>query len=85
MLLTVLMTGHLNAAQGTDYPSKLTAAMLDQWMADLSNWGRWGKDDELGTLNLITPEKRRRAAALVTEGVSVSLAFDLAKEANLNN
>lgn len=85
LLLTVLMTGRLSVAQTADSPSKLTAATLDQWMADLSNWGRWGKDDELGTLNLITPEKRRQAAALVTEGVSVSLAFDLAKEASLNN
>lgn len=43
----------------------------------LSNWGRWGPDDQLGTLNLITPEVRRRAAALVTEGTSVSCAWDL--------
>lgn len=41
---------------------------------ELSNWGRWGKDDQLGALNLITPEKRRQAARLVTEGISVSLA-----------
>lgn len=40
----------------------------------LSNWGRWGDDDELGTLNLITPEKRRAAAALVREGISVGCA-----------
>ena len=38
----------------------------------LSNWGRWGPDDERGTLNLITPEKVRRAVALVRDGVSVS-------------
>jgi kynurenine formamidase len=39
-----------------------------------SNWGRWGADDERGTLNLITPEHRVRAAGLVREGVSVSCA-----------
>ena len=39
-----------------------------------SNWGRWGADDERGTLNLITPEKRLQAAALVAEGVTVSVA-----------
>ena len=39
-----------------------------------SNWGRWGDDDELGTPNLITPEKTRRALATVQEGVTVSLA-----------
>jgi kynurenine formamidase len=38
------------------------------------NWGRWGDDDELGTLNHLTPEHRRRAAALVTEGRTVSCA-----------
>jgi kynurenine formamidase len=39
-----------------------------------SNWGRWGDDDELGTLNLITDEVRARAAAEVRTGRSVSLA-----------
>jgi kynurenine formamidase len=43
----------------------------------LSNWGRWGADDELGTLNLITEEHRRRAAALVRDGISVSLSLDI--------
>jgi kynurenine formamidase len=43
----------------------------------LSNWGRWGTDDQLGTINLITPEKRRAAASLVTEGINVSCAWDL--------
>src|SRR6267142_7052116 len=42
--------------------------MLDS----LSNWGRWGADDQLGTVNFITPAERKRAAALVSEGVSVS-------------
>ena len=40
----------------------------------LSNWGRWGPDDQLGTINHIGPEQRRQAAALVTDGVSVSCA-----------
>ncbi len=85
ILVTVLMLERPRVAHATDALPQLTAATLEQWMSTLSNWGRWGKDDELGTLNLITPEKRRQAAALVTEGVSVSLAFDLAKEANTNN
>lgn len=46
-------------------------------LAVCSNAGRWGPDDELGTLNLITPETRRRAAQLVVEGLSVSMASDL--------
>ena len=43
----------------------------------LSNWGRWGEDDQLGTLNLVTPEKRIAAAGLVREGVAVSCAWDI--------
>ncbi len=46
-------------------------------MTRCTNAGRWGADDELGTLNLITPQKRREAAALVVEGVSVSLGSDV--------
>ena len=42
------------------------------WMDSLSNWGRWGKDDQMGTLNLITNTKRAQAASLVKEGISVS-------------
>jgi kynurenine formamidase len=54
----------------------ITAAELESWKKDLSNWGRWGKDDQIGALNLITPAKRKEAAALVKEGISVSLAGD---------
>jgi kynurenine formamidase len=47
---------------------------------ELSNWGRWGKDDELGAANLITPAKRKQAAALVKEGVAISMAHDIFQE-----
>ncbi len=39
-----------------------------------SNWGRWGKDDERGTLNLVTPEKTKQALRLVKDGTVISLA-----------
>src|SRR5499426_878478 len=55
----------------------VTAAEYESWKKDLSNWGRWGRDDEIGALNLITAAKRKQAAALVKEGVSVSLAADV--------
>jgi len=54
----------------------ITAAEYEGWKKSLSNWGRWGKDDQIGALNLITPAKRKEAAALVKEGFSVSLAGD---------
>jgi len=40
----------------------------------LSNWGRWGADDERGTLNLVTPEKTKEALRLAKDGTVVSLA-----------
>jgi kynurenine formamidase len=49
-------------------------------MQELSNWGRWGDDDELGAANLITPAKRKQALALAKEGVTISLAHDVAQE-----
>src|ERR1700761_3269769 len=49
-------------------------------MKELSNWGRWGADDELGAANLITPAKRKQALALAKEGVPISLAHDVAQE-----
>ena len=45
-----------------------------------SNWGRWGADDQLGTLNLVTDEKRRQAAGLVKDGTSVSCAWTISKD-----
>ena len=47
-------------------------ALAASW-AQCNNWGRWGEDDELGTLNFITPEKRVAAASLVETGQSISL------------
>src|SRR4026207_218549 len=64
----------------------VTRAQFEAWFKEISNWGRWGKDDELGTLNLITAEKRKTAASLVRDGVSVSRSLELNKTADaLNN
>ena len=52
----------------------MTKADVDRLVNELSNWGRWGKDDQLGTLNLITDQKRSQAVQLVKDGISVSLA-----------
>jgi kynurenine formamidase len=64
---------------------KVTKADVDRWMTEFSNWGRWGKDDQLGTLNLITAAKRRQAVALVKDGYSISMAHDVLKEKALDN
>jgi kynurenine formamidase len=54
---------------------QISAAEFDRLFTQVSNWGRWGKDDQRGAMNLITADKRREAAALVKDGVSVSLQF----------
>ena len=61
----------------TDSRPPVAKADYERWKTELSNWGRWGKDDEIGALNLITPAKRRQAAALVRDGITVSLAGDV--------
>ena len=55
-------------------------AQVLEWMTSLSNWGRWGYDDLMGCLNLNTPEKRKQAAALVRDGVTVSCARPITTE-----
>ena len=64
------------AAPEERYPRNLTKDDIDRWMTELSNWGRWGKDDQMGTVNLITNAKRKQAAGLVKEGISVSMSLD---------
>ena len=53
--------------------------------ADLRAWGRWGADDERGALNELGPEQACRAAALVRDGVSVTLSAPLNTVADLHN
>src|SRR5262249_49301336 len=59
---------------------KMTKADVDRLMTELSNWGRGGKDDQLGAVNLITAAKRKQAAALAKEGFPISLARDTETE-----
>lgn len=48
--------------------------------ARVRNWGRWGPDDQIGTLNLIDAGARRRGAACVHDGRAFSLALPLSAE-----
>ena len=52
---------------------------------DRRNWGRWGQDDQVGAINLITPAKRAAAARLVRTGRSVSMSRPFPKEPGPNN
>jgi hypothetical protein len=70
----------------TQDPSvRVTLAKLAVWEQELSNWGRWGPNDQHGTLNLITPEKTRQAASLVTDGVTVSLSHFVTEEVAMDS
>ncbi|HEX2761603.1 MAG TPA: cyclase family protein, partial [Rhizomicrobium sp.] len=69
----LVSNGRAHAQSTTPHPL-ITQSEYARWQTELSNWGRWGKDDELGTLNLITPAKRKAAVGLVREGMSFSCA-----------
>jgi hypothetical protein len=86
IVMILVMTVSARSPQGTGSTNrKVTKEEFEQWKKDLNNWGRWGKDDEIGTMNLITPAKRKQAAALVKEGFSVSLASDADTEKAIDN
>src|ERR1051326_6309448 len=55
------------------------------YIRERRNWGRWGKDDQVGALNLITPAKRVAATRLVKTGRSVSPSRPFPKEPGPNN
>ena len=75
-LAFVVVSALAASALRAQSPAALDAATIDRWMTELSNWNRWGTDDERGTVNLMTDETRKRALATVKEGVTVSLSRD---------
>jgi len=54
-----------------------TQDRVEGYFKELNNWGRWGNDDQKGTVNLITSTKRQSAIGLVKTGRTVSLARDV--------
>lgn len=63
----------------------ISAEQFEKIFQEVCNWGKWGPDDERGTLNYITPEKIRAAASLVRSGQTVSLAIPIDKVAGPDN
>lgn len=61
-----------------------TQDQLLGWMKSLSNWGRWGDKDELGTLNHLTPARTKAAVDLVREGVTVTCSRPVVWEGGPN-
>jgi len=64
---------------------RISAKEFDRLFQSVCNWGRWGPDDERGTLNYITGEHVRRAAALVRTGRTVSLSLPINKAPGPDN
>ena len=73
------------AHPSTQEPQRLvTLDTLKRWEKELSNWGRWGKEDQRGLLNLITPEKTKQALALVKEAKTVTLQINPFKKTGID-
>lgn len=86
LLIPLVLLSSSTAQEFSAHPSTqsadriVTLARLAEWEQSLSNWGRWGPDDQRGTLNLITREKTREAATLVREGITVTLQHFVTEE-----
>lgn len=81
----LLLLFFLPTATFANHHKSLAADDIEVMIQELSNWGRWGEDDQKGALNLITPAKRKEAASMVKDGISVSMARDVLKKIEPDN
>jgi kynurenine formamidase len=63
----------------------VSAAEFEALFQAVSNWGRWGEDDELGTLNELSADRIVAAAGLVRSGETVTLSHPWDTEESLDN
>src|SRR5881275_3667273 len=56
---------------------KVGKAAIAEATEKLKNWGRWGKDDQIGTLNHVTPQDIVKAASLIRTGKVFALGIPL--------
>src|ERR1700746_848226 len=63
---------------------KVGKAAIEEASKKLSNWGRWGKDDHVGTLNHVSPEDIVKAASLIRTGKVFALGIPLDREGPQN-
>lgn len=66
-------------------PEPVALADFEALFQSLKNWGRWGPDDDRGTMNYLTPAKVAAAARLVKSGRTVSMAIPINKAAGPDN
>ena len=79
LVLFGLVSGLTAKTAGQAAPTKrspVNAEEFDRLFQQVKNWGRWGADDQLGSINLITPAKRRQALSLARTGQTVSLVHN---------
>ena len=70
---------------GQNAAHETTPEDFTRLMKELSNWNRWGVDDQMGAVNLITPAKRKQAVQLVREGASFSMARNAETQPAIDN
>jgi kynurenine formamidase len=66
-------------------PTFVSAKEFERIFQSVCNWGKWGPNDERGTLNYISPDHVQKAASLVRSGRTVSLAIPINKVAGPDN
>lgn len=64
-------------AAGREVPSPTLPPHVEEVRLRVSNWGRWGDDDQRGTANLLDDAAARRGVGCVRTGERISLALDL--------
>ena len=87
MIAIAALCGSGGAVDGQAYrpAPPVTSDQIGTLMTELSNWGRWGSDDELGTLNLVTAARKAAAFGLVRDGVVIPLARPLSTDTTADN
>lgn len=79
------ISGQAPTPASTSRRSPTNVAEFDALFHQVSNWNRWGKDDQLGAVNLVTDAKRRQALSLARQGMTISLAHDLLTDRAADN
>src|SRR5262245_13838917 len=79
VLVAIVAALSFTAAAQQPAPGKrspVNADEFDRLFQEVKNWGRWGADDQLGSINLITAAKRKQALSLAKTGQTVSLVHN---------
>jgi len=76
VVVAILAFGFATFGQAPAHRPPTNAAEFDELFQRVKNWGRWGADDQLGSVNLITPAKRKQALSLAKTGQTISLVHN---------